>query len=82
VTKGEEIVKVECYCLGNNIGMEPCMPCRVDAAIVEVQTKFKAHMDDCSKGFWGRLATKQSKEIQDLKRQLSELKKQVAPSWE
>lgn len=81
MTIGETVAEVECYCLGNNKYNKPCLPCRIDEAIVKTQTAFKKHIEECSAGFYGRWAAKKAAENEELKRQIAELKKQVCDQW-
>lgn len=53
----------------------------IEEQLVKVQTAFQKHLDECSKGFYGRIAARQAVEIKELKRQLADLKQQVSEQW-
>lgn len=79
MTSGSDIAGI-CSCRFD-ITPQICLTCQIDNAIAEVQTAFQKHLANCSSGFYGRLAAKKCNEVDQLKRQIEELKKQVYPQW-
>ena len=62
--------------------MNKCDSCDIrEATLVATQTAFQKHLDECSKGFYGRLAAKKCNEVEQLKKQIAELKKQISEQW-
>jgi cell division protein FtsB len=49
--------------------------------LVKAQTAFQQHLKECSNGFYGKLAAKLTKENEQLKRQIADLKSQVSSQW-
>lgn len=56
-------------------------PIDYEAELVKTQTAFQKHIEECSAGFYGRLAAKKLAENEILKKQIAELKRQVSDQW-